>query len=710
MEEKNIKRLTLELGLKDWQVKNVLNLFEEGATIPFIARYRKERSGQLDEVEIAQIRESHARLLELEKRRTYVLETIEEQGKLSDDLRKKILSANNLLRLEDLFMPFKVKRKTKATIAREKGLEPLADIVFSQKEFRLNQIAKTFVSKNKGVKDIQAALSGARDIIAEKINEDLSCRDDMRKLYKFEAIVFAKVVKGKESEGHKYESWFNHQEHLMDAPSHRVLALLRGEQEGVLRLNAAPAEKRALDLIKRKFIHKGRGDSSDQMELAVKDSYKRLLGPSMETEIRNLARKKAEDEAIRIFAKNLRQLLVAAPLGHKYVLAIDPGFRTGCKLVCLNPEGRLLHNETIYPHPPQSNSESAVKVIQGLVEAYGIQAIAIGNGTAGRETEALVKKIPFMRELLIVMVNESGASIYSASKAARREFPNKDITVRGAVSIGRRLMDPLAELVKIDPKSIGVGQYQHDVDQNALNGSLSQVVESCVNKIGVDLNSASAELLTYVSGVGPSLAQNIVDYRNDNGPFNSRKELLKVKRFGPKAFEQSAGFLRIKDAKNPLDSSAVHPEQYKLVEKMAYDLNCNVSDLMKSASYRKAIRLDNYLSEEVGLPTLKDIMEELEKPGLDPRDSFEVFSFADNIHSIEDLKEGMRIPGIVTNITAFGVFVDIGVHQDGLVHLSELADRFIKDPNEVVSIHQQVIVKVMSIDTRRRRIGLSMKA
>lgn len=709
MEIKIIDIIARELNLNNWQVKNVVELLNEGATIPFIARYRKEKSGQLDEVEIAQIRDRQIQLQELQKRKEYILQSIKEQDKLTDELERKIQGAYTLSALEDLYLPYKTKRKTRATIAKEKGLEPLADLILSHKHDKLNQLAKSYVGKKQGVKDIQDALAGARDIIAEKVNEDIRCRQSMRNLYKAESVVVAKVVKGKEQAGHKYESWFNHSEYLMDAPSHRILALLRGEQEGVLKLSAGPQEKNALDMMKRKFVKKNRGDSSVQVEMAVKDAYKRLLGPSMENEIRNLARKKADEEAIKIFATNLRQLLVAAPLGNKNILAIDPGFRTGCKVVCLNREGKLLHHEAVFPHPPQNYTEKAVKTIQGLVEAFEIEAIAIGNGTAGRETEVFVKKLPLTRDVLVVMVNESGASVYSASEIARKEFPDKDITVRGAVSIGRRLMDPLAELVKIDPKSIGVGQYQHDVDQNELQNSLGEVVESCVNKVGVDVNTASAELLTYVSGVGAALAANIVQHRNENGPFESRKELLKVKRFGPKAFEQAAGFLRIKNAKNPLDASGVHPESYKVVQQMAKDMKCGVQDLMKDASLRRGVHLPNYVNEQIGMPTLEDIMKELEKPGLDPREEFEAFAFDENVHSMEDLKPGMRLPGIVTNITAFGAFVDLGVHQDGLIHLSEMANHYVKDPNTILRISQQLMVKVLDVDLRRKRISLSLK-
>ncbi|MFA8299646.1 MAG: Tex family protein [Hyphomicrobiales bacterium] len=709
MESKNIKIIASELNVKDWQIENTLQLLEEGATIPFISRYRKERTGQLDEVQISQIRERNLQLEEIEKRRKFILDTIEEQGKLSNDLKKKIQQAESLSLLEDLYLPYKPKRKTKATVAREKGLEPLAETILLQKDENINALAKTFVSKKKGVKDIQDALSGARDIIAEKVNEDISTRKSMRILYQNEAVVVAKVVKGKENEGHKYEAWFDHSEHLLEAPSHRILALLRGEQEGILKLSTAPNEKRSLDLLKRKFVKKNKSKSAEQVELAVKDGFKRLLGPSMENEIRALAKAKADEAAIRIFAENLRQLLLAAPLGHKNVLAIDPGFRTGCKLVCLNRQGDLIHSQTIYPHPPQENVVGSVKVIQGLVEAYQIEAIAIGNGTAGRETETLIRTMPLTRDVTIVMVNESGASIYSASEIARKEFPKHDITVRGAVSIGRRLMDPLAELVKIDPKSIGVGQYQHDVEQSSLQNSLADTVGSCVNNVGVDVNSASAELLTYVSGVGKTLANNIVDYRNKNGAFKSRKELMKVSRFGPKAFEQAAGFLRIHNAKNPLDKSAVHPESYGIVEKMAKKVGCKVDDLIVNPSLRKMIRLQDYVTQDVGLPTLNDIFKELEKPGRDPRQKFEAFSFAEGINEIEDLKEGMRLPGIVTNITAFGAFVDIGVHQDGLIHLSEMSHSYVKDPNEVVRLQQQVMVKVLNVDVKRKRISLSLK-
>lgn len=704
--EKNYHHLiALELGIKVQQVSNTLELLAQGATIPFIARYRKERTESLDEVQIANIRDRNTQLLELDKRKVAILDSIEEQGKLTEDLKRQIEAAETMAVLEDLYLPYKQKRKTRASMAKEKGLEPLAELIFSQKFVDVEGEAEKYL--NDEVEEVEAALEGARDIIAEKINEDSQARNQVRKLYQREAMVSSVVAKGKEIDGQKYLTYYEWEENLMQTPSHRILAMFRGETEGFLKLKIDAGEDKALRILNRLFIH-NESESANQVELAAKDSYKRLLAPSMETEIRNMIKEQADEEAIRVFAENLRQLLLASPLGQKRILAIDPGFRTGCKVVCLDEQGTLLHNETIYPHQPQQETKQAINKIQSLVNAYKIEAIAIGNGTAGRETERMVKHIRFDRKVTAVMVNESGASVYSASSVAREEFPNYDVTVRGSVSIGRRLMDPLAELVKIDPKSIGVGQYQHDVNQTALNDKLGVVVESCVNSVGVELNTASKQLLSYVSGLGPSLAQNIINYRKENGPFKSRKELKKVARFGGKAFEQSAGFLRIRNAKNPLDSSAVHPESYDIVKKMAAKAGCSIEELVENKEAVDALNLQDFLTDNVGLPTLKDIVDELSKPGLDPRQKFDFFEFAEGVNDIKDLHEGMKLPGIVTNITAFGAFVDLGVHQDGLVHISKLADRFVKDPNEVVKLNQKVDVRVMSVDIPRKRIQLSM--
>ncbi len=704
--EKNYRHLiALELGLKVQQVSNTLELLAQGATIPFIARYRKERTESLDEVQIANIRDRNTQLVELDKRKIAILDSIEEQGKLTEDLKRQIEAAETMALLEDLYLPFKPKRKTRASMAKEKGLEPLADLIFSQKFVDVEGEAKKYL--NDEVAEVEAALEGARDIIAEKINEDSQARNQIRKLYQREAMLSSVIAKGKEIDGQKYLTYYEWEENLMQAPSHRILAMFRGENEGFLKLKIDAGEDKALRILNRLFIH-NESESANQVEFAAKNSYKRLLAPSMETEIRSMIKEQADEEAIRVFAENLRQLLLASPLGQKRILAIDPGFRTGCKVVCLDEQGTLLHNETIYPHQPQQETKQSINKIQSLVNAYKIEAIAIGNGTAGRETERMVKHIRFDRKVTAVMVNESGASVYSASAVAREEFPDYDVTVRGSVSIGRRLMDPLAELVKIDPKSIGVGQYQHDVNQTALNDKLGEVVESCVNSVGVELNTASKQLLSYVSGLGSSLAQNIVNYRKENGPFASRKELKKVARFGGKAFEQSAGFLRIRDAKNLLDSSAVHPESYDIVKKMAAKAGCSIEELMENKDAVDALNLQDFVTDNVGLPTLKDIVDELSKPGLDPRQKFDFFEFAEGVNDIKDLHEGMKLPGIVTNITAFGAFVDIGVHQDGLVHISKLADRFVKDPNEVVKLNQKVDVRIMSVDVPRKRIQLSM--
>ncbi len=709
MELKNYAAIIAkELDLQEKQVQNVLSLLNEGATVPFIARYRKEATDSLDEVQIGNIKERHLRLVELDKRRAAVLESIEEQGKLTEEIREKIDNALTMSELEDLYLPYRPKRKTRASVAKERGLEPLAALIMSQREPNPVAIAKRFVNAGKGVGNADEALAGARDIIAEWVSENAPVRNRMRNIFTKESVITAKVVKGKEKEGEKFANYYNFSEKLSRAPSHRILALFRGEDEGVLRLSIEPDADRMIAALQKHFL-KGDNLCSEQVALAVSDSYKRLLQPQMETEMRKLYKTKADEEAIRVFVSNLRQLLLAPPLGQKVVMAIDPGFRTGCKVVILNKQGKLLHNETIYPHPPKAEYRLASDKLKRMVEQYKVEAIAIGNGTAGRETEFFVTKIPFCREVQAVVVNESGASIYSASQVARDEFPDYDVTVRGAVSIGRRLMDPLAELVKIDPKSIGVGQYQHDVNQALLQESLENTVESCVNFVGVEVNTASKELLSYVSGVGPTLAKNIIDYRDEHGPFASRQALKEVPRFGDKAFEQAAGFLRIREAANPLDFSAVHPESYPIVEKMAKHCGCTVPELMQNAELRKQIRIEDFVTEKAGLPTLKDIMQELAKPGRDPRTQFDVFSFDKNINSINDLKVGMVVPGIVTNITNFGCFVDIGVHQDGLVHISQMAKRRIGSPHEVVRLNQKVQVKIINIEIERKRINLSMK-
>jgi uncharacterized protein len=702
------QKIAAELNIGVRQVENTLRLLEDGATVPFISRYRKEATGSLDEVVIGRIRDRAQTLQELDKRREVILASILEQGKLTEELKKAILAAATMSELEDLYLPYRPKRKTKASIARAKGLEPLASFLMLQGARDPYEEAEKYISEEKEVASIEDALAGARDIIAEDINESANVRQRLRNLFVREAVISSKVVKGKEIEGNKYESWYEWEENVSKAPSHRLLAMLRGENEGFLRISVEPEAEKAIEILEKMNI-RASNRCAEQVKLALKDSYKRLLQPSLETELRQMAKQRADEEAIRVFAENLRQLLMTSPLGHKNVLALDPGFRTGCKLVCIDKYGKLLHNETIYPHPPQNETRQAAAKVQQLVNAYKIEAIAIGNGTAGRETENFIRHIRFERELIAVMVNESGASVYSASAVAREEFPDYDVTVRGAVSIGRRLMDPLAELVKIDPKSIGVGQYQHDVDQGMLQKSLQDVVVSCVNHVGVEVNSASKELLTYVSGMGPVLAKNFVAYREANGPFTTRKQFLKVPRFGEKAFEQAAGFLRIRDAENPLDASAVHPESYHVVDAMAKKAGAGVKDLMQNYELRKTIKLEEFVSASVGLPTLKDIMQELAKPGRDPRKEFDVFEFDRSVNAIEDLHEGMVLPGIVTNITAFGAFVDVGVHQDGLVHVSQMANKFIKDPNEVVRLNQKVMVKVMEVDLKRRRISLSMK-
>ena len=703
--DKKIEFIAKKLGLHEWQVENTIRLLDDGATIPFISRYRKEITGSLDEVKLLNIKDEYERLIELEKRRESIIKSIEEQEKMTPFLREKIDGALTMSELEDIYLPYRPKRRTRATIAREKGLEPLSEFIMKQTERSPSDEAEKYLTDQ--VESVKDALAGACDIIAEQISEDERARKQMRYLYEREAVIYSKVVKGKEHEGIKYSDYYDWAEPLKKCPSHRLLAMRRGEEEGFLRLSLEPLEDHAIELLEKLFV-RGRNKSSNLVIDSLTDSWKRLLSPSMETEFRNISKEHADEEAIRVFADNLRQLLLASPLGEKNVLALDPGFRTGCKLVCLSKQGNLVHNETIYPHPPQNETAMSVKKILSLVEAYKIEAIAIGNGTASRETEDFIHWIKFDRELQVYVVSEAGASIYSASKTARDEFPDYDVTVRGAISIGRRLMDPLAELVKIDPKSIGVGQYQHDVDQAKLHNTLDEVVRSCVNAVGVEVNTSSSHLLTYVSGLGPQLAQNIVDYRTENGPFKSRSELLKVKRMGAKAYEQSAGFLRIRGAQNPLDSSAVHPESYHVVKKMAEDMGVDVVELITNESKRKDIKPEKYVTDKTGLPTLKDILEELARPGRDPRTKIKEFRFAD-IHSIDDVKEGMVIPGIVTNITKFGAFVDIGVKQDGLVHISNLRKGFVKDPSEVVKLQQQVTVKVIAIDVERKRIQLSMK-
>ena len=702
---RNILLVAKKLGLHDWQVENTIRLMDGGATIPFISRYRKEMTGSLDEVQLMHIKDEYERLRELDARKEAVIKSIEEQEKMTPELRQKIDASITMSELEDIYLPYRPKRRTRATIAREKGLEPLAVLIMDQKENDPSLRAEAFI--NDDVPTVEDALAGASDIIAEWINENEKARKQLRYLFEKEAFIYSKVVKGKEAEGIKYSDYYDWSEPLKKCPSHRLLAMRRGEDEGFLRLSIEPGEENAIEMLRSIFI-KGRNRSSDLVADAIKDSWKRLLSSSMETEFRNISKEKADIEAINVFAENLRQLLLGSPLGEKNVLAIDPGFRTGCKIVCLDRQGNLIHNETIYPHPPQNETAMSIKKILSLVNAYKIEAIAIGNGTASRETEDFIKWVKFENDIQVFVVSEAGASIYSASKTAREEFPDYDVTVRGAVSIGRRLMDPLAELVKLDPKSIGVGQYQHDVDQQKLQKSLDDVVMSCVNAVGVEVNTASKHLLTYVSGLGPQLAQNIVDYRAENGPFRSRSQLMKVKRMGAKAFEQSAGFLRIRNAENPLDSSAVHPESYHVVERMAKDLSCDVRELITNESKRREIKLEKYITPSTGLPTLKDIMEELSKPGRDPRSRIKEFSFAD-IHTMEDLVPGMIVPGIVTNVTKFGAFVDIGIKQDGLVHISNLSNSYVSDPSKVVKLHQQVMVKVLDVDIERKRIQLSMK-
>ena len=710
MNKEYVSIIVRETGLREHQVENTLKLLENGATIPFISRYRKESTGGMDEVQVTEVSNALERLDALAKRKETVLSTIEGLDKLTPELKDRIEHCWDATELEDIYAPYKPHRKTRADAAREKGLEPLAEFVMKQNQYvPLDREAQKYVSKDKGVESIDDALQGAMDIIAEQVSLDEGARNMVRNGYRRTARIYSRLVRGKEAEAQKYRDWFDFDEPLNRCASHRLLAMRRGESEGMLRVTIEIDDEKTADALSHKYV-RGKAEVSQLVDEAVQDSYYRLLQPSIENEFAALSKNNADVEAIRIFAKNLEQLLMASPLGQKAVMGIDPGFRTGCKVVCLDPQGTLLHNETIYPHPPHNEARQASAKIQTLVEQYKIEAIAIGNGTAGRETKDFIEHLRLPAGVQIFSVNEDGASIYSASKIARDEFPDYDVTVRGAVSIGRRLMDPLAELVKIDPSSIGVGQYQKDVNQTELKHSLDQTVISCVNRVGVNVNTASTHLLTYISGLGPQLAQNIVDYRTENGPFTSRKELMKVPRMGAKAFEQSAGFLRVPGGKQPLDNSAVHPESYPIVEQMAKDMNCKVEDLMKSAELRARIDINRYVTDKVGLPTLTDIMAELEKPGRDPRGPLKKFEFSNEVHSIEDVRAGMVLPGIISNITNFGAFVDIGVHVKGLIHISQLAPgKFIKDPTQVVSLQQQVMVKVLSVDLERQRISLAME-
>ncbi len=705
----HIDAISAEMRLDEAQIKAVAQLLEEGATVPFIARYRKEATGSLDEVAVSTIRDRLTQLQELDSRREAILNSLEQHGHLTEDLKAQVQAAESMTRLEDIYLPYRPKRRTKATIAREKGLEPLALAILAQAGADPIALADGYVDPEKTVDSVEAALSGARDIIAETINEDQQARSRVRDLFFEKAVIASRVVAGKESEGAKYKDYFQWEEPVATVPSHRILAMRRGEKEEILGLSIAPPPELAIAILEDLFVT-GDGPDAEQVRTAVHDAYKRLLSRSMETEVRVAVKQRADAEAIRVFADNLRQLLLASPLGAKRVMGIDPGFRTGCKVVCLDRQGKLLHNDTIYPHTSERQAAVAAQTLIALCRQFDIEAVAVGNGTAGRETQAFVEATVDAKSLPVIMVNESGASVYSASEIARQEFPEHDLTVRGAVSIGRRLIDPLSELVKIDPKSIGVGQYQHDVDPFALKGSLDDVVASCVNGVGVEVNQASVQLLTYVSGLGPQLAKNIVSHRDGHGAFTGREDLKKVKRLGPKAYEQCAGFLRIKSGKNPLDASAVHPESYPVVQAMAGDLGCSVADLMNDAGLRKKIDLHRYVTDTIGLPTLTDILDELAKPGRDPREPFEHFSFDANVSAIQDLEPGMKLPGIVTNVTNFGAFVDIGVHQDGLVHISELCDRFVKTPSDVVSVQQKVTVTVMDVDLSRKRISLSMKS
>jgi uncharacterized protein len=706
--EKNILIVSKELKIKTEQVAAVVKLLSEDATVPFIARYRKEVTGNLDEVAIIAIRDRIELLAELDKRRDAIIKSLTEQEKLTPELEKQVMEAETLSRLEDIYLPYRPKRRTRGMIAKEKGLEPLAEILFAQGNDDPAAEAMKYVDMEKGVESGDDALQGARDIIAEWVNENSEAREEMRAFFVKKASMSSKLVKGSEKDGAKYRDYFEWSEPVKDAPSHRILALLRGSDEGHLLIHFLPEEESAVSLLENKFIKKS-SPAAGEIAEAVKDSYKRLMGPSMETELRASLKKKADDEAIRVFAENVKELLLASPLGEKSVLALDPGLRTGCKLVCLSRQGNLVYNDAIYPLEPYNKIEESAKKIKDLCIKYRVEAIAIGNGTGGREALAFCKSIG-LENVIVTKVNESGASVYSASEVARKEFPDYDVTVRGAVSIGRRLMDPLAELVKIDPKSIGVGQYQHDVDQKELKKSLDDAVMSCVNAVGVEVNTASGELMKYVSGLSPRMADAIVKYRNEKGAFRNREELKKVSGMGPKTYEQAAGFLRIRNAENPLDSSAVHPESYSIVQKMAEDLSCTVSDLMRESSLRQKIKLENYVTDTIGIPTLKDIMNELEKPGRDPRREFELFSFKEGVNGISDLEKGMVLSGVVTNVTAFGAFVDIGVHQDGLVHISHLADKFVDNPHGFIKVNQKVQVTVIDVDAERKRIALSMKS
>ena len=705
--------ISRRIGIQAHQVKNTIELLNEGCTIPFISRYRKERTGGLDEVQISSVHDEYEKLKEIEKRKETIVSTIDSQGALTEELQSRIEDCWDMIELEDIYMPYTPKRRTRAQMAREKGLEPLADFILMQRSNDVSSYAQKFVDVEKGVSDESEAISGAKDIIAERISEDERSRNTVRNNFNHDAIIISKVVKGKEEDGQKYRDYYDFNEKLSRCASHRILAIRRGESEGILRVSISGDDELCLERLERQWVH-GRGESSDYVSEALEDSFKRLLKPSIETEFANLSKEKPDQSAIQLFVKNLEQLLMSPPLGQKRVLAIDPGFRTGCKTVCLDSEGNLLHNETIYPHTPghtgsMSNRHLAGNKIWTLTKQYKTEAISIGNGTASRETEEFIRGLNLPKSIEIYVVSEDGASIYSASKVAREEFPDYDVTVRGAVSIGRRLMDPLAELVKIDPSSLGVGQYQKDVDQSALKKNLDQTVVSCVNRVGVNVNTASKHLLTYISGLGPQLAQNIVDYRSEHGAFHNRKELMNVPRMGTKAFEQSAGFLRISEGDNPLDNSGVHPESYFVVEQMAKDQHCRVEDLISEASIRSKIDLSKYVNEKVGLPTLSDIMEELAKPGRDPRKQLKAFSFSDSVKTLEDVREGMILPGIVTNITNFGCFVDVGIHTHGLVHISQLANKYVSDPTEVVSLHQQVQVKVLEVDLKRGRLSLTMK-
>ncbi len=703
------ERIARELSVRTEQVLATIKLLDEKATVPFISRYRKEVTGSLDDLQVTSIRDRLQQLRDLDTRRETILKSIDEQGKLTPELRKKILSAETMTALEDLYLPYRPKRKTRASIAKEKGLEPLAARLYSQGNMNVHEFAESFIDTEKDVNSEEDALAGARDIIAEWINETAELREKIRKLFMRSGVITSKVLKKKEAEATKFKDYFDWSEPIQKIPSHRLLAIRRGANEGYLSYTIAPDEEEAIAILERQVL-KSSNEASRQVKQAIQDGYKRLMSVSMETEVRMETKKKADLEAIIVFAENLKQLLMAAPLGQKTVMAVDPGFRTGCKVVCLDNQGKLLEYASIFPNDPQRQTQESGKTLKHLVEVHGIQAIAIGNGTASRETEAFVKQLELPKDIVIAMVNESGASIYSASEVARDEFPDRDVTVRGSVSIGRRLMDPLAELVKIDAKSIGVGQYQHDVEQAALKNSLDDVVMSCVNNVGVELNTASKQLLTYVSGLGPQIAENIVNYRNENGPFKSRASLKKVPRLGDKAFEQAAGFLRIRNATNPLDQSAVHPERYETVKQMASDVNASINDLMNQSELRSQLDLKKYVTNDVGLPTLTDILSELDKPGRDPRDQFEAVQFQEGVNEMSDLKTGMSLPGVITNITKFGAFVDVGVHQDGLVHISHLSDSFVSDPTQVVKLGQKVTVKVMEIDIDRKRISLSMKS